>query len=95
MKPVYSIVGGSPDNAFPVFKESADIIARQSFRPCVMVDSISMDTKDPVVVCANPKVAVAVETEGEHRDLASIKSRSHERSDGAFHESSKSSPWSV
>src|SRR5271166_4809610 len=95
MKPVYSIVGGSPDNAFPVFKESADIIARQAFGPFIMIHSVSMHTKDPVVCGANPKVAVAVETEGEDRDLASIKSRGHERPDGAIHESGKSSPRSV
>jgi hypothetical protein len=51
---VYTIASGSPDNAFPVFKECADEIAGQALRPCIVVDSVSMDTEDAVVIGPDP-----------------------------------------
>ena len=48
-----------------------------------MIGNIFMDTKDPVVIGADPKVAIVVKAQGEDAELTSIESARRERADGA------------
>ena len=69
---VYSTCSCSPNDPFAVLKKSPYGVAGKTFRMSIMVHSVSMDTKEPVLLGANPKVAVAVEHHGGNGESASI-----------------------
>ena len=50
----------------------------------IMLHSVSMDTKEPVLLGANPKVTVAVEHHGGNGEFASVEGGGHERPNHAI-----------
>src|SRR5271165_2192857 len=89
VKLVYSIVGRSPDNPSAVFKENTHEIAGQAFRLSIMVHNVATHTKNAFAVRTNPKIAVAIDAQGEDRIFASVEGGRHEGSDGTILEFGK------
>ncbi len=60
-------------------KRARHVIAGQAFRPSIVLHNISMDTKEPLALGADPKIAVMVEHQGaRYRQLAAVEPGRHE-----------------
>ena len=64
MEPIYSAVVAAQIIPSRSSKRCAHAIARQAVCPSIVVHSISMDSKDPLVTSADPEISVAIKMHG-------------------------------